>query len=158
MKKIHSLPGFVLVGLCALSLAARAEDPLPPKPPGSATLPPAPAAPAVTNPSSATTPENPGPAGGGKGRAGEFVKILKEKVGVTDEQLEKMKPILRQEMEKMKGLKDDTALTTEQKREKFRAIVMGTVEEIKPILTPEQITKLKDEMEKRRAARQQKQQ
>jgi hypothetical protein len=84
--------------------------------------------------------------------------MLKEKVGVSDEQLEKMKPIFGQQVEKLKALKDDTSLTTEQKREKGREIFMGTVEELKSILTPEQITKLKEEMEKRRAARQQKQQ
>ena len=94
---------------------------------------------------------------GGGGRAGEFVKMLREKLGVTDDQLEKMKPIFEQQREKLMGLKDDSALTMEQKREKAREIMMGTMEEIKPILTPEQMAKLKEELEKRRAARQQKQ-
>jgi len=134
-----------------MCVETRGEDPVPPKPPGPTKLPAAPAAPA------ASTSEPTAPAGG-KSRAAEFMHMLKEKLGVTDEQLEKMKPIFGQEMEKLKGLKDDTALTTEQKREKAREIMTGAMEEIKPILTPEQMAKLKEEMEKRRAARQQKQQ
>ena len=86
------------------------------------------------------------------------MKMLKEKLGVTDEQLEKMKPIFQQEMEKMKALKEDTALPMEQKREKAMGIMASTMEELKPILTPEQVARLKEEMEKRRAARRQGQQ
>jgi Spy/CpxP family protein refolding chaperone len=84
--------------------------------------------------------------------------MLREKLGVTDEQLEKMKPIFEQQREKFAALKDDTALTMEQKREKMHGILANTMEELKGILTPEQLAKLKDEMEKRRAARGQKQQ
>jgi periplasmic protein CpxP/Spy len=152
MKKSHSLLSFALAGLFAMSLEARAEDPVPPKPPGSATLP---AAPAATTPPAPAS--EPAPAAGGKGRAAGFVQMLKEKIGVTDEQLQKMKPLFEQEREKFKGLKDDTTLTTEQKRDKAREIVVGTLEDLKPILTSEQIAKLKEEMEKRRAARGQKQ-
>jgi Spy/CpxP family protein refolding chaperone len=154
MKKSHSLFFFALAGLFAMSLDARAQDAIPPKPPGSATLP---ATPAPATPPSSTS-ENSAPPAGGKGRGAEFVQMLKEKVGVTDEQIQKMKPIFGQEMEKMKGLKDNTTLTREQKMDKVREIVTGTMEELKPILTPGQIAKLKEEMEKRRAARQQKQQ
>ena len=84
------------------------------------------------------------------------MKMLREKLGVTDDQLEKMKPIFEQQRDKMMGLKDDTALTMEQKREKAIGIFTETMEELKPILTPEQFAKFKEEMEKRRAARQQK--
>jgi Spy/CpxP family protein refolding chaperone len=158
MKKSHSLAVMALAGLFAMRLETRAEDPiLPPKPPGGSAIPAAPAAPAVT-----TTPTAPSgtsqpaaPAGGG-GRAGEFVKMLREKLGVTDDQLEKMKPIFEQQRDKMMGLKDDTALTMEQKREKAIGIFTETMEELKPILTPEQFAKFKEEMEKRRAARQRK--
>jgi Spy/CpxP family protein refolding chaperone len=156
MKQSHSLLAVAVAGLLATSLGARAEDPLPPKPPGSTTLPAAPA-PAATTPSSPSSPSEPGPSAGGRGRAAEFVQMLREKVGVTDEQLEKMKPIFAQQMEKLKGLKDDTSMTMEQKREKGREIMVGTIEQFKPILAPEQLTKLKEELEKRRAARQQKQ-
>jgi Spy/CpxP family protein refolding chaperone len=152
MKKSHSLLSFALAGLFAMCLEVRAEDPVPPKPPGSTTLP---AAPAATTPPAPTS--EPAPPAGGRGKPGEFVQMLREKIGVTEEQIEKMKPIFGQQMEKLKGLKEDTALTMEQKREKAREIMMGTMEEIKPILTPEQMAKLKEELEKRRAARQQKQ-
>jgi Spy/CpxP family protein refolding chaperone len=154
MKKSRSFVSFAVAGLFAMSVEGRAQDPIPPKPPGPTTLPatPAPAAPL------AATSENTPPAAGGRARAAEFVQMLKEKVGVSDEQLEKMKPIFGQEMEKLKELKENTALTKEQKMGKFREILTGTMEELKPILTPEQVTKFKEEMEKRRAARQQKQQ
>jgi Spy/CpxP family protein refolding chaperone len=155
MKKSLSLLSCALAGFVAFSVEARAEDPIPPKPPGPTTLP---AAPATTTPASpapdAGTPQSPA---GGRNRGEMFIQMLKEKIGVTDEQLGKMKPIFGQQREKMMALKDDTSLTREQKRDKFREIITGTLEEIKPILTPEQLTKLKDEMEKRRAARQQQQ-
>ena len=82
--------------------------------------------------------------------------MLREKLGVTDDQLEKMKPIFEQQREKLTALKDDTATPVEQKREKAIGIFTETMEELKPILTPEQFAKFKEEMEKRRAARQQK--
>jgi len=84
------------------------------------------------------------------------VKMLREKLGVTDDQLEKMKPIFEQQREKLTALKDDTTAPVEQKREKAIGIFAETMEELKPILTPEQFAKFKEEMEKRRAARQQK--
>ena len=84
MKKSHSLLSFVLAGLFAMCVETRGEDPVPPKPPGPTKLPAAPAAPA------ASTSEPTAPAGG-KSRAAEFMHMLKEKLGVTDEQLEKMK-------------------------------------------------------------------
>ena len=84
------------------------------------------------------------------------MKMLREKLGVTDDQLEKMKPIFEQQREKLTALKDDTATPVEQKREKAIGIFTETMEELKPIFTPEQFAKFKEEMEKRRAARQQK--
>ena len=84
------------------------------------------------------------------------MKMLREKLGVTDDQLEKMKPIFEQQREKLTALKDDTTAPVEQKREKAIGIFTETMEELKPILTPEQFAKFKEEMEKRRAARQQK--
>src|ERR1700677_614551 len=115
MKKFRSLVVIALAGLLAMRMEGRAEDPIPPKPPGGTTLPAAPAATTPTTPPSTAQPA--APAGGG-GRAGEFVKMLREKLGVTDDQLEKMKPIFEQQREKLMGLKDDTELTMEQKREK----------------------------------------
>jgi len=119
------------------------------KAPGGSTAPPA------TAPSTATTPDNTAtsPAGKGQGARGDILARLKEQLDLTPEQIEKIKPILEKQREQLKGLKDDTSLSQEQKRDKFRESIVSTLEEIKPLLTQEQLAKLKEIIEKRRAER-----
>lgn len=60
---------------------------------------------------------------------------LAEELGLNAEQKEKLKPILKEEREKIQGLKD---LPQNQRREKAKEIRKGITEKVKPILTPEQ--------------------
>ena len=83
----------------------------------------------------------------------EQVKAMKETLKLTDEQVEKVKAVLAKNQEKVKALRDDTALSQEDRRAKMRELYQGMDEELKPILTPEQQTKWKEEREKRRAQR-----
>ena len=48
------------------------------------------------------------------------------------------------------ALREDSALSREQKGEKMKEIITASTEQIKPILTPEQLEKWKAQMEKRR--------
>ena len=116
----------------------RAEDPVPPTPPVN---PPA-GAPAAAKPER-------GPGGPG-GPRGDRLEMMKEKLGLTPEQIEKIKPILEKDREKLMALREDAALSREQKGEKMREILKSSMEAIKPILTPEQVEKWKAEMEKRK--------
>jgi Spy/CpxP family protein refolding chaperone len=83
----------------------------------------------------------------------EQVKAMKENLKLTDEQAEKVKAILTKNQEKQKALREDKALSQDDRRAKMREIYSGMEEELKPILTPEQQTKWKEEREKRRAER-----
>jgi protein CpxP len=83
----------------------------------------------------------------------EQVKALKESLKLTDEQAEKIKAIFAKGQEKRRALREDQNLSQEDRRAKMREIQTAQEEEIKPILTPEQQTKWKEELEKRRAER-----
>jgi len=131
---------FTLASASLLTAVAsiRAEDPVPPTPP-------------VHPPASATAAAKPaGGSGRPGGQRGERLEILKEKLGLTPEQIETIKPILEKDHEKLVALRENAALTREQKGGKMREILKSSLEAIKPILTPEQVGKWKAEMEQRR--------
>jgi Spy/CpxP family protein refolding chaperone len=83
----------------------------------------------------------------------EQVKAMKETLNLSDEQVEKVKAVLTKNQEKLKALREDQSLSQEDRRAKMREVFQGIDEELKPILTPEQQTKWKEEREKRRAQR-----
>ena len=135
MKTKLSILTLATASLLASFSSIRAEDPVPPTPP--------------VNPP-AGTPAAAKPERGPGGPRGDRLEMMKEKLGLTPEQVEKIKPILEKDREKLMALREDTALSREQKGEKMREILKSSMEEIKPILTPEQLEKWKAEMEKRK--------
>ncbi len=86
------------------------------------------------------------PADGGARR--DRVAMMKENLGLSDEQVAKIKPIVEADREKMKALREDTTTSQEDKRAKFMEIFKAQEEKIKPILTPEQQEKWKEQMAK----------
>jgi len=100
------------------------------------------------------------PAGGGGPRGGagrmnpeERLKNMKETLGLNDDQVTKIKAIFEADAPKLKSLRDDTALSQEDRRAKLREIIEAQTKQINDVLTPDQQTKWKEEMEKRRANR-----
>ena len=83
----------------------------------------------------------------------ERVNALKESLKLSDEQVAKLKPIFEKNQEKMKALRDDTNLAQQDRRAKMQELSKGLEDEVKPILTPEQQAKYKEENDKRRAQR-----
>lgn len=75
---------------------------------------------------------------------GERLKTLGEKLGLTDEQKEKVKEIIQKNMPKMKELRADTALSQEDKRAKMMELRKAEMAEIRALLTPEQQEKMKE--------------
>ena len=134
MKTKSSILTLTLASLLAAA-SLRAADPVPPAPPVN----PVPAAPETAKPE-----RGPG------GPRGDRLAMMKEQLGLTPEQVEKIKPILEKDREKLQALRADTTATREQKGGKTREILTASMEEIKPILTPEQLEKFKAGMEKRR--------
>ncbi len=78
---------------------------------------------------------------------------MKETLGLSDDQVTKIKAILEADAPKMKELRDDTTTKPEDRRAKFRELMEAETKEINAVLTPDQQTKWKEEMEKRRANR-----
>ncbi|MBI3875986.1 MAG: hypothetical protein HY300_08515 [Verrucomicrobia bacterium] len=78
----------------------------------------------------------------GKAAPGDRLKELAEQLNLTDEQKEKLKPIVQEEVEKLKALREDATLSRQDKVAKFREIQEGAQAKIKAILTPEQQEKM----------------
>jgi Spy/CpxP family protein refolding chaperone len=72
---------------------------------------------------------------------------MERSLNLTEEQKTKIKPILDEESLKIKTIREDAALTPDQKRAKVREIHSATYDQIKPVLTAEQ-QKKHDEMRK----------
>ena len=75
---------------------------------------------------------------------GERLKMMTDKLGLNDEQQGKIKAIIEKNMPKAKELREDTALSQEDKRAKMQELRKAEVEEIRAVLTPEQQEKMKE--------------
>lgn len=88
----------------------------------------------------------------GQRRAGQGDRLrqLKEQLKLTDDQVQKLKPILKDEADKLKALREDTSLTPQDRRAKAREVREAATPKIKAVLTKEQA----EEWEKLRQQRQ----
>jgi len=71
------------------------------------------------------------------------LKMLTEKLNLTDDQQAKLKPILEDQSKQMKSLHDDTSLATTDKQAKMKELHESSVEKINAVLTPDQQAKWK---------------
>jgi len=71
------------------------------------------------------------------------LKMLTEKLDLTDDQQAKLKPILEDESTQMKTLHEDTSLTPEDKKAKMKELHESSTEKINAVLTPDQQSKWK---------------
>jgi periplasmic protein CpxP/Spy len=69
------------------------------------------------------------------------MQTIAKELNLTDAQKEQLKPILQDEFQKLKALREDQSLSREQKMEKLKAIREELLPQLKAILTPEQIEK-----------------
>ena len=70
------------------------------------------------------------------------LKRLSKKLSLTDDQKEKIRPILQDEEQQLTSLKSDNTLTAQQKHKKMREIRMSSKSQMESILTPEQKEKI----------------
>ena len=75
-------------------------------------------------------------------RAEHKLKRLSKRLNLTDDQKEKLKPILQDEDKQLTALESDSTLSAEQKRRKSREIRMSSKSQMDAILTPEQKEKI----------------
>ena len=128
-----SRSGMFLAGVLLAGLAAFAQD--------SPQTPPATTAPPATTPAPpvAITDRHNHMHGD---RAEQKLNRLSKKLDLTDDQKEKIRPILQDEEKKLADLESDNALTQHQKHRKTREIRMSSKSQMEAILTPEQKEKL----------------
>jgi Spy/CpxP family protein refolding chaperone len=69
--------------------------------------------------------------------------MLSEKLNLTDDQKAKLKPILEDQAQQMKAVRDDTSLSQEQRKAKKKALHESFHDQINGVLTPEQQAKWK---------------
>ena len=95
----------------------------------------------------ATAPQTP-PQGheamGSTGSPEAHLQMLSEKLNLTEDQKAKLKPILEDQAEQLRSLRNDTSLTPEQKAAKKKAIHETTHDQINAVLTPDQQAKFKE--------------
>jgi protein CpxP len=121
-KQLMSKFAIILAGALLTSCTVFAQDSAPTPPATGAT-----SAPAHSK-HSGTRPD----------RAEQRLKRLSKKVNLTDDQKEKIRPILQNEEKQSAELDSDTTLTPQQKHKKTREIRMASRSQIDEILTPEQ--------------------
>lgn len=81
----------------------------------------------------------------------ERLQEIAKQLQLTDAQKEQLRPIFREEAQKVRQVRQDTTLTREQKRDQLKEIRQDLAAKVKPILTPEQLEKWKKIREERRA-------
>jgi len=79
------------------------------------------------------------------------IQNMVDKLNVTPDQKAKLDPILDEDAKQVRALRGDSALSDEDRHKKTAAIRSETDAKIKPILTPEQWTKLQELRAERKA-------
>ena len=77
--------------------------------------------------------------------------LIRVALSLSDEQKDKLKPILRGEMEKMRQLRRDDALSRAEKLKKFQSLREEISPKLKSILTAEQFEKWQKIVDERKA-------
>jgi hypothetical protein len=86
------------------------------------------------------------------GQAGQRLQKLKQELGLTPAQVAKIKPIFEKAGAQLKALRDNTSLPAQQKHQKMRQIFAASAQQIRPILTPQQLQKWKQIREEHKTA------
>lgn len=86
-------------------------------------------------------------------RAEERLRRMSKDLNLSDDQKEKLKPILQDEVQQMKNVQADNSLSTEQRRKKMRQIHKTYEPQVQAVLTPEQKDKLKSMKQEGRQGR-----
>jgi periplasmic protein CpxP/Spy len=98
-----------------------------------------------TYPASQTSPAQGQPAMGATASSAEtHLQMLTEKLNLTEGQRAKLKPILQEQEQQLKAVRDNTSLSPEEKHARKKAIHESFHEKINGVLTPEQQAKLKE--------------
>lgn len=81
---------------------------------------------------------------GMRGDRGKGIEQMKAKLGLTDDQAAKLQANRKDFHSKVQAIRSNSALTDEQKKEQVKALAKDQHESMKSILTPEQLTKMRE--------------
>lgn len=70
------------------------------------------------------------------------LQMMSKKLNLTDDQKAKIQPILQNEMQQMRSIHQNTALTPDQQKAQLQQIHQATRDQIKQLLTPEQVAQM----------------
>ncbi len=84
----------------------------------------------------------------------ERLQRLSKQLNLSDEQKDKIKPILESEAKKMQELRQDNSAASQDRRAKFQQLRQDTLAQIRPILNPDQQKKLDDLIKQQEQRRQ----
>ncbi|MEO6846882.1 MAG: hypothetical protein ABI443_05455 [Chthoniobacterales bacterium] len=113
----------------------------------------------------ASSPDSPAPLkqgrSGGPRAAAKVMAEMKTKLSLTDDQVQKITPLLEQRMKDMKALRENKSIGRLEKMQQFRSSTDAYNQKLDTILTPEQRTKqaafqkeMTEKMKQRRAEKQ----
>ena len=137
-------------GLCAASLAVRAQDTsTPPTAPAQATAPAPATAPDQATP--AAPPTAPAHPPGAPVMRNRF-EMIAQRLALSDDQKAKAKPVFEDVAQKQAAVRADTSLDPVAKRAKIKEIQADANNQLKEILTPEQFDKWQKMQPMRRPA------
>ncbi len=86
-------------------------------------------------------------------RVDRMLDRMTQNLSLSDEQREKIRPILLDQVQQMRALRDDTSLSPQDRRAKVRTIRRATRQKVDQILTPEQKAKRRENWQKARGRR-----
>ncbi len=86
-------------------------------------------------------------------RVDRMLDRMTQNLNLTDEQREKIRPILLDQVQQMRALREDNSLSAADRRAKVRAIRSATRQKVDQILTPEQKAKRRENWRKARQRR-----
>lgn len=69
-------------------------------------------------------------------------QMMSKNLNLTDDQKAKIQPILQNEMQQMRSIHQNTALTPDQQKAQFQQLRQATQDQIKQVLTPEQVAQM----------------
>ena len=142
--------GLTFASLQLLAVDLRASDPIPPVPPGNSLPPPqAPTSAPAPQTGSAAQPLSPGSGAQAAGKHGQRLKKLKNELGLTPDQIARIRPIVENSRQQIQALRSNTTLPPKQRHQQIEQIRVSSFQQIRPILTPQQLQKWKQIREQR---------
>jgi hypothetical protein len=142
-----------LVALPFTTVDLRADDLVPPVPPGKSLPPPLPPASTSTPPStSSAQPSVAGTKNQPGAQINQRLEKLKQELGLSPAQVAKIKPIFERAAQQIKALRAGVSMSAAEKKQQIRQIFKSSFEQIRPILTTQQFQKWQQIRSQHRAA------